>query len=73
MTGMSLKVIRGGCTAVFVAGVAGMIVSSINGNNNAGAYNGNGNTGYGNGNYNGGSFNGNGNFGNHNGNFNGNP
>jgi hypothetical protein len=30
---MSLRVIRTVCIAVFVGGIAGMIVSSINGNN----------------------------------------
>jgi len=34
MAAMSLKVFRSVCAAVFVAGIAGMIVTSINGNNN---------------------------------------
>jgi len=34
MAAMSLKVFRGICGAVFVAGIAGMIISSVNGNNN---------------------------------------
>lgn len=32
--GVSLKVFRAVCSVVFVGGIAGMIVSSINGNNN---------------------------------------
>ena len=34
MAVMSLQVFRGACAAVFVTGIVGMIVSSVNGNNN---------------------------------------